>query len=57
MQSLWYDVAVREGEKYLCVHDLGARPRHGVDHEDYEEGSGENDAIMDLQNFIDYENW
>ena len=55
-QSLWYNQAIQEVEKHF-VHDLGAKPQHGVDWEDYEEGSGENDTIMDLQNFRNIENW
>ena len=54
LHRLWYDRAVQEVEKYF-VQDLGARPQHGADRDDYEEGGGENDTIMDLQNFDD--NW
>ena len=39
------------------VHDLGARPQHEANKEGYEEGGGENDTTMDLQNFGDDENW
>ena len=31
--------------------------QHGTYKEDYEEGDGEDDTIMDLQNFGDDENW
>ena len=56
MQSLWYDRALQEVEKHF-VHDIGARPQHGANQEDYEEGGVENDAILDLQNLIEDENW
>ena len=36
---------------------FGARPQYGENWEDYEEGSGENDTIMDLLHFGDNENW
>ena len=54
LHRLWYDRAVQEVEKHF-VQDLGARPQHGADREDYEEGGGENDTYMDIQNFD--ENW
>ena len=45
MQSvLWYKRALREVEKQF-VHGIGARLQHGANHEDYEEGGVENDAI------------
>ena len=56
-QSLWYDWTIQEVKKHF-VHDLGARPQHGVDREDYEEGIWENDTIiMDPLHFGDNENW
>ena len=56
MQSSWYNWAVQEAEKHF-VHDLGARPQHGVDREHYEEGGGKNDLITNLQNSRNDENW
>ena len=55
-QSLWYDRAIQEVEKQF-VHDLGARPQHRADREEYVEGGWENDTIMDLLHFGDNENW
>ena len=46
----WYDWAVQEVRKHF-VQELGARPQHEVDREDYEEGGGENETIMDLLYF------
>ena len=48
--KLIYDQGVQEVEKHF-VYDLGARPQHEVNKDNYEEGGGENDTIMDLQNF------
>ena len=53
--KLIYDWAIQEVEKHFA-QDLGARPQHEANWEDYEEGVGENDTIMNLQNFGDGEN-
>ena len=37
--KLMYDRGVQEIKKHF-VHDLGVRPQHEADKEDYEEGSG-----------------
>jgi hypothetical protein len=50
-----YDRVVQKVEKRF-VHDLGVRPQLGAYQEDYVEGGGENDIVMNLQNFGDYEN-
>ena len=50
------DRVVQEVEKYF-VQDFGASFQHGTYWKGYEEGGGENDSIMDLQNFPDDENW
>ena len=54
--KLMYDQAIQQIKKHF-VEDFGARPQHGVGRKYYEEGGGENDTIMDLQNFGDDENW
>lgn len=51
-----YNQGVQEVEKHY-LHDLGASPQHEACKEDYEEGSGENDRVIDLQNFKDDEKW
>ena len=51
-----YDWAIQQIKKHI-VHDLGARPQHGANREDYKEGGKENYTIMDLQNLEDDENW
>ena len=48
--------SIQEVEKHF-VQDLGGRPQCGAYWEDYEEGGGENDTIMDLLHFGDNENW
>ena len=47
----------RKLKKKHFVQNLGAKPQYEVDWEDYEEGSRENDSIMDLLHFGDNENW
>ena len=54
--KLCNDRAIQGVGKHF-VQDLGARPQNGIDWEDYEEGGGEIDAIMDLLHFVDNENW
>ena len=54
--KLMYVCEVHEVEGHF-VHDLGARSQHEGDKENYEEGSGENETNMDLQNFGNDENW
>ena len=51
-----YDLAVQQIKKHF-VHDFGARSQHGAYQEDYEEGGGETNTNMNLQNFGDDENW
>ncbi|KAG0580271.1 hypothetical protein KC19_4G162000 [Ceratodon purpureus] len=46
LHRLWHDRVVQDVEKQF-VQDLGARPQHGVDRGDYEEGGGDND-FMDV---------
>jgi hypothetical protein len=46
LHRLWHDRVVQDVEKQF-VQDLGARPQHGVDQDDYEEGGGDND-YMDI---------
>ena len=54
--KLVYDRGVQEVEKHV-VEYLGARPQHEANKEDFEEGGGENDTVMNLQNFGDDGNW
>jgi hypothetical protein len=49
------DTGVQEVERHF-VQDLGARPEHEANKEYCEEGVGETDTVMDLQNFGDDEN-
>jgi hypothetical protein len=51
-----YDRGAQEVEKHF-VQDLDAKSQHEANKDDYEEGSGENDTIMNLQNFGDDGNW
>lgn len=44
LHRLWHDRVVQDVEKQF-VQDLGARPQHGVDQDDYEEGGGDNDYM------------
>ena len=54
--KLMYNRGVQQVEKHF-VHHLGARLQDEANKEDYEEGSGENNTIMDLQIFGDDENY
>ena len=54
--KLMYDQGVQEVEKHF-VEYLGVRSQHEENKEDFAEGGGENDIVMDLQNFGDNENW
>jgi len=54
--SLWYVWEIQEVGKH-SAHDLGAKPRHGPYEEDYGEGGGEIDTIVELQQFGEHENW
>lgn len=44
LHRLWHDRVVQDVEKQF-VQDLGARPQHGADQDDYEEGGGDNDYM------------
>ena len=44
LHRLWHDRVVLDVERQF-VQDLGARPQHGVNQDDYEEGGGDNDYM------------
>lgn len=54
LHRLWHDRVVQDVEKQF-VQDLGARPQHGVDQDDYEEGGGDND-FMDVDDRVEENN-